>query len=234
MLSTTIIAGFTLGLFGSLHCVGMCGPLALALPAPFAKRNEQITSSLFYNAGRVVTYSMLGLLFGIIGKGFSLIGFQQLFSIIAGSIMLFLTVLYFGFHHSYQPAWFQHFTWKLQSFIGTALQKRYGAFWVGMANGLLPCGMVYAAIAGALVSSTITSSVLFMTSFGIATMPAMLALMIFGSGLSVHMRLKLRKLTPFVMLIVAALLILRGLNLGIPFISPTLDITAKSQILHCH
>ena len=234
MLSTTIIAGFTLGLFGSLHCVGMCGPLALALPAPFAKRNKQITSSMFYNAGRVVTYSMLGLLFGIIGKGFSLIGFQQLFSIIAGSIMLVLTVLYFGFHHSYQPVWFQHFTWKLQSFIAAALQKSYGAFWVGMANGLLPCGMVYAAIAGALVSNTIVSSVAFMASFGIATMPAMLALMIFGSGMSLHMRMKLRKLTPFVMVCVAALLILRGLNLGIPFISPVLSDAAKAETIQCH
>ncbi len=234
MLSTTVIAGFTLGLFGSLHCVGMCGPLALALPAPFTSRNRQITASVFYNTGRVVTYSLLGLLFGIIGKGFSMVGFQQLFSIITGSLMLVLTVLYFGFHKNYLPAWFQQFTWKIQSFIGSALQKNYGAFWVGMANALLPCGMVYAAIAGALVSSNILSSVFFMASFGTATIPAMLTLMIFGSGFSAHLRIKLRKLTPYVMILVAAILILRGLNLGIPYVSPYAEEGVKTESIQCH
>lgn len=233
MLITTIIAGFTLGLFGSLHCVGMCGPLALALPAPFAKKSKQITSSLFYNAGRVVTYSLLGLLFGLIGKSFSLFGFQQLFSIIAGSIMLILTVLYFVFKQSYQPRWFQDFTWQIQSFIAATLQKQSGSFWIGMANGLLPCGMVYAAIAGALVSNSITNATLFMASFGFATVPALLFLMLFGAGIPMHVRLKLRKLTPLVMMVVAALLILRGMNLGIPYISPQFQ-TAAAETMHCH
>ena len=233
MLVTTIIAGFTLGLFGSLHCVGMCGPLALALPAPFAKRNKQITSSLFYNAGRVVTYSLLGLLFGLIGKSFSLIGFQQLFSIIAGSSMMVLTLLYFVFKQSYQPRWFRDFTWKIQSFIAATLQKQSGSFWVGMANGLLPCGMVYAAITGALVSNSITNATVFMASFGLATVPALLLLMLFGSGIPLHVRLKLRKLTPLVMMVVAALLILRGMNLGIPYISPQFQ-TAAAETIHCH
>lgn len=233
MLVTTIIAGFTLGLFGSLHCVGMCGPLALALPAPFAKRNKQITSSLFYNTGRVVTYSLLGLLFGLIGKSFRLIGFQQLFSIIAGSSMMVLTVLYFVFKQSYQPRWFRDFTWKIQSFIAATLQKQSGSFWVGMANGLLPCGMVYAAIAGALVSNSITNATVFMASFGLATVPALLLLMLFGSGIPLHIRFKLRKLTPLVMMVVAALLIFRGMNLGIPYISPEFH-PVVSETLHCH
>ncbi|XVJ64944.1 MAG: sulfite exporter TauE/SafE family protein [Lacibacter sp.] len=233
MLVTTIIAGFTLGLFGSLHCVGMCGPLALALPAPFAKKSKQITSSLFYNAGRVVTYSLLGLLFGLIGKSFRLIGFQQLFSIIAGSSMMVLTVLYFVFKQSYQPRWFRDFTWKIQSFIAATLQKQSGSFWVGMANGLLPCGMVYAAIAGALVSNSITNATVFMASFGLATVPALLLLMLFGSGIPLHIRLKLRKLTPLVMMVVAALLIFRGMNLGIPYISPEFH-PVVSETLHCH
>lgn len=233
MLATTIIAGFTLGLFGSLHCVGMCGPLALALPAPFAKRSKQITSSLFYNAGRVVTYSLLGLLFGLIGKSFSLTGFQQIFSIIAGSSMLMLTVLYFVFKKSYQPQWFQDFTWKIQSLIAALLQKQTGSFWVGMANGLLPCGMVYAAVAGALVSNSVINAALFMASFGFATVPALLLLMLFGSGIPIHVRIKLRKLTPLVMMAVAALLILRGMNLGIPYISPQFH-TAAAETINCH
>jgi sulfite exporter TauE/SafE len=233
MLTTTIIAGFTLGLFGSVHCVGMCGPLALALPAPHAKRNKQIIASVIYNTGRVATYSLLGLLFGFIGKGFFVVGFQQLFSIITGSFMLLTTVLYFGFKQSYQPQWFQNYTWRVQSFIASALHKNHNAFLVGMANGLLPCGMVYAAVAGALVSNSILLSTVFMASFGFATMPAMLLLMLFGSGISIHMRVRLRKLAPYVMMLVAALLILRGMNLGIHRISPQFPMTG-SDAIHCH
>jgi uncharacterized protein len=233
MFTATIISGFTLGLFGSLHCVGMCGPLALALPAHQQGKTNHTIAALMYNSGRVVTYSLLGLLFGFIGKGFSLVGFQQLFSVFAGSVMLLFTILYFGYKKDYQPQWFQQFTWKLQSFIASALQKNKGAFIVGLANGLLPCGMVYAAIAGALVSISVLSSTLFMASFGIATMPAMLLLMLFGSSISIHMRMRLRKLTPFVMAIVAALLILRGMNLGIPYLSPLMQ-TANAEVLECH
>jgi uncharacterized protein len=233
MLSATIIAGFTLGLFGSLHCVGMCGPLALALPASHAGRNKHITASVFYNAGRVATYSVLGLLFGLIGKSFSFIGYQQLFSITIGSIMLMITVLHFGFRQTYQPQWFRDFTWKIQSVIATSLQHNHNSFFTGMANGLLPCGMVYAAIAGALVSKSLTASVLFMASFGAATVPAMLLLMLFGTSMSLHMRIKLRKLMPYVMCMVAALLILRGMNLGIPYISPAFE-TAGAELMHCN
>jgi sulfite exporter TauE/SafE len=233
MISATIIAGFTLGLFGSLHCVGMCGPLALALPNPHTKKNQQVISSLIYNTGRVITYSLLGLLFGIIGKGFSVIGFQQLFSIATGSILLVFTVLYFGFKKSWQPKWFLDFTWHIQSFIAASMNKRSGSLAVGMANGLLPCGMVYAAIAGALVSNSILSSTLFMTSFGLATIPAMLSLMLFGAGISIHLRMKLRRLMPYVMLLVAVLLIVRGMNLGIPYISPQFQTTA-AEVIECH
>lgn len=233
MFTTTIIAGFTLGLFGSLHCVGMCGPLALALPAHQQGKQNNTVAALMYNSGRVVTYSLLGLLFGFIGKSFSLMGFQQLFSVLAGSLMLLFTVLYFGFKKDYQPQWFQQFTWKLQSFIASALQKNKGAFIIGLANGLLPCGMVYAAIAGALVSSSVVSSALFMASFGIATIPAMLLLMMFGSSMSVRLRMRFRKLTPFVMATVAVLLILRGMNLDIPYLSPQMQ-TASADAIQCH
>ncbi len=164
---TTIIAGFTLGLFGSLHCVGMCGPLALALPSVQSGRSSQLLNALLYNFGRVITYSLIGFVVGILGKSFQLSGLQQLFSITAGSVMLFFLVLYFGFKKNYQPYWFQQFTWKVQKFIGSVIHKNgsalAGFFLMGVANGFLPCGMVYAAIAGALVSGSVLSSVVFMS-----------------------------------------------------------------------
>jgi uncharacterized protein len=233
MLIPTITAGFTLGLLGSLHCVGMCGPLALSLPNHHSRRNKQIISSVIYNFGRVITYSLLGLIFGMIGKGFSAIGFQQLFSILAGSVMMILTILYFGYKQSYQPQWFKSFTWALQSFIAASMQRSSGALTIGIANGLLPCGMVYTAIAGALVSNSVLSSAIFMGSYGLATVPAMLLLMISGSGISLQLRVKMRKLTPYVMMFVALLLILRGMNLGIPYISPQFQ-TASTEAALCH
>ncbi|MBX9783582.1 MAG: sulfite exporter TauE/SafE family protein [Chitinophagaceae bacterium] len=233
MLSTVIIAGFTLGLFGSIHCVGMCGPLALALPSVHATKQQRVVGSMLYNCGRVITYSLLGLLFGIIGKGFNIMGFQQLFSILAGSVLLMFTILYFGYKKTWQPQWFQQFTWQIQSFIAASLKNNRGALVIGMANGLLPCGMVYAAITGALVSGSIAASALFMTGFGLATIPLMLLLMQFGSSFSLQWRMKLRKLTPFVITLVASLLILRGMNLGIPWLSPLLHFSTSSPI-QCH
>lgn len=230
---TAIIAGFTLGLFGSIHCVGMCGPLALALPSVHSGQKQKLFAALQYNLGRVITYTLLGLVFGIIGRSFQFIGFQQLFSVITGSIMLLFTVLYFGYKRTWQPQWFQNFIWQVQSFIAAALKKNGSSLIIGMANGLLPCGMVYAALAGALVSNSIASSSLFMACFGMATIPLMLLLMQFGNSISLQLRIKLKKLTPFVLVLVSVLLIVRGLDLGIPYLSPLLNVSHASSV-QCH
>jgi sulfite exporter TauE/SafE len=104
---------------------------------------------------------------------------------------------------------------------------------LGMANGLLPCGMVYVAIATALTTSTVNGSVLFMTMFGLGTLPAMMAIGYFGTSLSLNLRAAMRKAVPYGIALMAVVLILRGMNLGIPFISPVLQ-SAPGAAVECH
>jgi len=219
-----VISALVLGMISSFHCVGMCGPLALALPVSHLSRSNQVLSVILYNAGRVITYATLGLLFGFIGRKLYLAGLQQWFSIFAGSLMLVLAIQYFIRKRSVQPKWMNGFHVYVQKAMHASLQSRHiGAYLLlGMANGLLPCGMVYLAIAGALSTSEVYESVLFMTVFGVGTLPAMLLLGILGLRADLSFRKRIKQAMPFVIASVAVLLILRGMNLGIPLISPHL------------
>ena len=93
---------------------------------------------------------------------------------------------------------------------------------LGMLNGLLPCGLVYVALAGAVSSGGIVSSILYMACFGVGTLPTMLGIGIFGKAFPLSLRLKLRGVIPVGVCLVAGLLILRGMALGIPYVSPAL------------
>jgi sulfite exporter TauE/SafE len=231
-----IIAGFTLGLVSSLHCVGMCGPLALSLPVHHLPKPARFFSLLFYQIGRVVSYSFLGLVLGMAGRSIYLAGFQHRFSIVMGIIILLLFVLYYGYHYALQPSFLKKVFHYLQQVILRILQsdKNIASFMLlGMANGLLPCGMVYVAVATAVTASAVNDSILFMTLFGIGTIPAMLMLSYFGQMISLPVRKNLRKAVPFFILIMGVLLILRGMNLGIPYISPALPV-AGADAINCH
>ncbi|HEX6428595.1 MAG TPA: sulfite exporter TauE/SafE family protein [Niastella sp.] len=229
------IAGVLLGLVSSFHCVGMCGPLALALPVHHLQRRHQAIAMLLYNAGRVVTYSLAGLVFGWAGRGVYMAGFQQWFSIGMGVVILALVILNHFLHSTLTPSWVRSFHGNLQQVMGRLLQspKHHHYLFLGMANGLLPCGMVYLAIAGALSTVAVNQSVLFMASFGAGTMPAMLALSLFGMPVKLSLRRQLKKIMPFAIVCMAVLLILRGLNLGIPFVSPVLP-EARQPAISCH
>lgn len=235
MIAQIIIAGLALGAVGSFHCVGMCGPLALALPVYHLSRVQKVIAQLLYNTGRIFTYTLLGLFFGMAGKAFFLAGWQQVFSIATGTIMLLLTILYYFFKKSFQPKWLLKFNRFIQNNTSRFFQQKNTAGYLlpGMLNGLLPCGMIYVAVAAALATGDAIMSALFMASFGLATLPAMLLLGIIGSGISITVRAGIKKLTPFVMIAVACLLILRGMNLGIPYISPALT-DQHEEIVSCH
>ncbi len=235
MIWEAIIAGGTLGLISSFHCVGMCGPLALSLPVAHLSSPLQSFALVLYNLGRVVTYAAMGLLFGLTGRQIFIAGWQQWFSIALGVIILLLALQYFFFKNLYQPQWLQRFYSKVQQWMGYFLRSRNISAYLllGMANGLLPCGMVYLAIAGALSTQQVQESVLFMASFGAGTLPAMLALSLIGLKMDLTVRKQIRKVMPVVVASVAIILILRGMNLGIPFISPVLA-TANGEAASCH
>lgn len=224
----------SIGLLGSMHCLGMCGPIAFALPL---KRDNQwsiFLGSLLYQSGRISTYLVLGLLFGSLGQGFALAGFQQALSIGIGLVMI-LTVLYPKLStKGTQLATFSIWLGQLKA----AMAKRFGRqsnsnlFAIGILNGLLPCGLLYMAIAGASAMTTAFKGGIFMLLFGLGTLPLMLAISVFGNGLRHNRILKLRKYFPVFITFIGLLFILRGLNLGIPYLSP--EIVDSAEIVKCH
>jgi sulfite exporter TauE/SafE len=230
-----IIAGFTLGLISSLHCVGMCGPLSLALPVQYLFKSQRVFAIVLYQVGRVLTYSILGLIFGLAGRQVYLAGLQQWFSIGMGILIIFLPTQYWIFRRSVRPALLNSFYVAVQGLMIKILKRRGATSFLffGAANGLLPCGMVYIALAGALVTTAVQESVLFMAMFGLGTVPAMIAISLFGQFFSLKVRNSFRRIVPVFVTVMAVVLILRGLNLGIPFISPVLP-SASQAAVTCH
>lgn len=231
----TAIAAFVMGAVGSFHCIGMCGPLALALPLKDDSLFSKFTGALIYNSGRIVTYSLFGLLAGSIGQGFSFFGFQQSLSIAAGSLIVLLVILPKLF-----PSVFKtnnitgRFFEKTRQKFGLLFFKKNQStlFAIGFLNGLLPCGLVYLAIAGATATGSIANGVLFMAVFGAGTLPVMWGIAFWGNFINLQVRQKIRKAYPYMMMLMACLLILRGMGLGIPYISPVED-TATIKISCC-
>ncbi|MGZ8921574.1 MAG: sulfite exporter TauE/SafE family protein, partial [Limisphaerales bacterium] len=215
-----LIAAFIMGFIGSLHCAAMCGPLVLAMPVVGTTQRAYFASRLIYNSGRIAAYGLLGLFFGAIGKSLLLAGFQQWLSILAGVAML--AVLMLGRRGANVSAW-RASVW-IKSVFRTYLQRRsHGAvFSLGAANGLLPCGLVYVAGTASAATGDIIQSALYMIVFGVGTLPMMLGMGLFGTRL-IHLLqpLRLKPLVPIAVSLVALSLILRGMALGIPYLSPT-------------
>jgi sulfite exporter TauE/SafE len=220
-----IIAAFTIGLLGSFHCVGMCGPLALSLPLNSDSFWSKFSGALLYNIGRIVTYATFGLVFGTIGKSVSFFGYQQWLSIAMGIFIIFFVVV---------PKRFSSFNnnnivIKFLENLRTALAKlftkdnHFSLFSIGLLNGLLPCGLVYMAAAGAIATGDILKSVVFMSFFGLGTLPIMWSVAFFGNYIGISIRQKIRTVYPYLMTIMACLLILRGMGLGIPYVSPLVE-----------
>lgn len=212
---------FLLGLVGSLHCAGMCGPLALALPSGGGSRAAFLSGRLAYNFGRILTYCGMGLVFGALGRTLWLAGAQRWVSIGLG------VVLIAGLFSSRRLALWKPVTalvnW-LKSGMGTLLRRRSvpALGLLGVLNGFLPCGLVYVACAGAAVTGGILAGARYMIAFGLGTVPMMLAIGLSGRLVPVAWRFRLQKAIPASVLLLAVLLILRGMSLGIPYVSPDL------------
>lgn len=216
-------SAFIIGLFSSLHCLGMCGPLAFALPVRTNIMWLKGLKYIIYNSGRMVTYACFGMLAGVLGKGFALAGLQQIISIVSGLLLIasvilvlhpgrFLTGITGGISGKVR-ALFSHY------FKNSGWSSM---FILGMLNGLLPCGIVYTALLAALASGSMLSGSMFMAAFGLGTFPVMMAVGIFGGIFNLKGKFFFRQLTPFIACIIGVLLIMRGLNLDLPFISPAI------------
>ena len=218
-----LISALVLGLMGSFHCAGMCGPIAVALPLHGNTTSQKIFGGTLYNLGRTITYGLMGAIFGALGQGLQLIGFQQKVSVVMGSVMI-ISVLFpklFSNQYKMDRSWFS-VVGKLKKKIGEMFSIRsfQSLFFIGMLNGLLPCGLVYMAIAGAIGTGGIAEGSLYMILFGLGTIPMLLAISLAGNIMSLAIRNRINKLIPVLVVVVGLLFILRGLSLGIPYLSP--------------
>jgi uncharacterized protein len=207
-----LAAAFILGLAGSLHCAGMCGPLVLMTPVVGRTRGAFLASRLLYHAGRISTYAAIGLIFGAVGESVAFAGFQRWLSIAAGVSML-LALIAAG----PLKAQLWRMPLKLKAAFGSFLRQPSIASILGLGaiNGLLPCGLVYMAGAASIAAGGALSSIWYMLAFGLGTLPVMLSISLARRRLDFMSRPWLQKLAPITAGIVALLLIARGQPLAL-------------------
>lgn len=232
-----LLTGFLFGLISSLHCIGMCGPIAMMLPVDHKNPSRKALQILTYHLGRISTYAMLGLAFGLLGRGLYLAGLQQQISIAVGLMMIIIAIVpekKLAQYNFSKPIY--KVISKLKSSLGKQFKKKTldAMFSIGFLNGLLPCGLVYAALFGALAMQNVTLGITYMVLYGLGTIP-MMSLVVYASGfISVKWRNQLQRVIPIITVLLGIAFIIRGLGLGIPYISPnevTLFVQATPQ---CH
>ena len=218
-----VYTALMIGLVGSLHCIGMCGPIAVALPLGNKGWGYRVFGGVTYNVGRIISYAVLGAIFGLLGKGIEMAGLQKWASILIGAVMV-LSVVF--------PALFKGKIKIEQLFFGYAgkmigkFRKLFAIssipslFLIGILNGFLPCGLVYVAIAGAINTNSVYDGILFMILFGLGTLPVMLAIPLLGNMIGQKVRKRFSGILNIFIVILGLLFILRGLSLGIPYLSP--------------
>jgi len=218
-----LYSAFILGLISSFHCIGMCGPIAVMLPLGQSRPLKKLFQIATYHIGRITAYATFGLIFGMIGKGLHLAGMQQSLSIFAGITMIVVII----FPRLFAGAEFSKPIFNIVSKVKAALGNQFkngtfkSLFLIGLLNGFLPCGMVYAALFGAISMGSAMQGILYMALFGLGTVPLMTSIVYFRLAVSLSFRNKIQKIIPYAVVCVGILFVLRGLSLGIPYVSPS-------------
>jgi sulfite exporter TauE/SafE len=219
MLYTALV----LGLLGSFHCIGMCGPIAFVLPVDKTSNRKAFTGSFLYHFGRLLSYGLIGVLFGLLGRGLYLAGFQQRLSILIGVVMILVVLIPTRHLNRFaisRPLY--QFIGKVKSKLGLYLNKTSykSLFLIGFFNGFLPCGLVYMAVLGSVSTGNALEGATYMIVFGLGTVPLMTAAIFLGNFLKISIRKRIQRAIPIFVVIIGILFILRGMGLGIPYISP--------------
>jgi hypothetical protein len=215
----------------------MCGPIAMMLPVDRNNQAKKVTQIITYHIGRLFAYSTIGFIFGMLGKGFLLAGMQQKMSIFIGIAMILIILIPEKVIANYN---FSKPIFKVISKIKTTLGSQFknksykSLFTIGLLNGFLPCGMVYVALFGAIAMQSPTLGILYMALFGLGTVPMMSSIVYLNSFLTIPIRNKIQKAIPFVAVFIGIVFILRGLGLGIPYISPSNMSLFVQQQPNCH
>ena len=232
-----LLSADILGLMGSLHCIGMCGPIAFMLPVDRTNNYKKFGQIFIYHFGRLLAYGTIGLVFGLLGKGLYVFGIQQKLSIAIGVLMIIVVLIPFKIFSKYNLSkpLFKVIT-GIKNRLGQELKKKRPDTFltIGFLNGFLPCGLVYMALFGAVAMGSPREGSLYMILFGAGTIPLMTSAIYFSGFLKGTARQKVQKLIPVFVIIVGALFILRGMGLGIPYISPEPILNMVSGDIECH
>lgn len=217
----------------------MCGPIALSLPYQDVTKVKAAANVLLYNFGRITTYALIGLIFGLIGKSIALAGFQQGLSIAIGVLLLLAAFSIVNVEKQlvklpFLDVLFKKVRTRLAYLLNQKDRKKSTLYAVGFFNGFLPCGLVYMAIVGAISTGDVLSGSFYMAIFGIGTLPTMVSMALVGNLISLNFRRNIQKIIPFMLFAFAVLFILRGLNLDIPYLSPMLIDFSSDEIPVCH
>lgn len=222
-----VFSALALGFASGFHCIGMCGPIALSMGLTKKQAANYYLQNLTYQFGRILTYAFLGAILGIIGEGFQLAGFQQYLTVFVGITLILMAVFSFGGKDfASKIPFFSKFLLKIKMNLGKLLQKAdyRSRFTTGILNGFLPCGMVYMALTASLAAGGIWQSATFMGLFGLGTLPFMFFIVLLGNLMTTAFRIKILKFVPAMMLILGGLFVVRGLEIGIPYLSPKKEV----------
>ena len=215
----------------------MCGPIAFMLPVDRSNSFKKVTQIAIYHFGRLLAYSLIGLVFGIVGKSLYIFGLQQQLSIIIGILMIVLVIIPYktiGKYNLSKPL--HRLISKVKSSLGKALKKKTADTFltIGFLNGFLPCGLVYMAVFGAIASGSLAKGSLYMLLFGLGTIPLMTTAIYIGKFLNSSVKQHIQKAIPIFVVVIGALFIVRGLWLGIPYISPEPVVEMVTGNIDCH
>ena len=225
------------GLLGSFHCVGMCGPIAFMLPVDRDNTLRKVSQIFTYHFGRLLAYGLIGLFFGLIGKSLYIFGIQQQLSIGIGILMIIavlIPVRIFNKYNFSKPIY--KIISKVKSSLGKALKKKTADTFltIGFLNGFLPCGLVYMAVFASLTTGSALYGSLYMALFGLGTIPLMTTAIYLGKFLNSTIKQRIQKAIPVFVVVIGVLFILRGLGLGIPYLSPAPIVEMVSSAIGCH
>jgi hypothetical protein len=209
-----ILSAWVMGFVGSTHCIGMCGPLAMSLPMRSQQVPDRMFSALVYNLGRITTYGFYGSLIGLTQSLVLPFLFQHELSVIIGILLVLMSIYFLVFKKTITAFSNNRFYQLVTTTLGKLYQKNsiQNLYFIGVLNGLLPCGLVYLALASAFATGSMYKSILFMSFFGLGTLPAMWSMVFFAQYFSPLIRTYLRKIYPFIFAITGIMLIMRGLS----------------------
>lgn len=193
---------FLIGLAGSLHCIGMCNPLVMAVSGSGKKA---VYRNLAYNVGRIVTYSLLGAVVSFLGMGLSIAGMQHGISIIAGIAILVIAIANIRVK---TPSFISQKIVRLVSSIRSKFHL--SPVIMGMVNGLIPCGMTLVALGYCITLEWPFDGFMAMVFFGLGTMPAMFGISSILKKVIVKLKVSYQGIQTTLLILSGVILIGRG------------------------